>query len=374
MPNEFQFKKNPLRFILEGLAQGDPAYRQLQEQKRARREAMEWDKKKQEIGIKAREALLKTKAKIQVEKESNERERAKEEREDATESLNELMSTGMQGEVLGPPPLGGEMPGMTEEEFLPALYEKTGQLDIPAAGAEQMRQLKFPTAEKPLKPPTVTTATELKRLNADGLISDADYIDSLLKKGTQSPLGAPQKSTIGNLEKRIIAADIALEKMDVIEGLYRPEFLTYKGKGRKWILAEANKLGVIDSSQYLTQYSAWKSQQKLMSLYIRKEITGVAGGEKEMKEIMGNLPDPDKDSAIEYESKFERQKQIYVLTMKVLKKFRDENGFNPTKEQAKGLVENVARQYDIEQMGTLPLPRGNSIESIANEFGLDLGQ
>ena len=106
-----------------------------------------------------------------------------------------------------------------------------------------------------------------------------------------------------------------LEK-DIMEGLrnvnsfretgklFKPEYLTYWGKGEKFIATAADKAGISTAGQkgLIKERAAWFRQAKADFIAYRKWATGVAGGEKEMAEIATSFPDPVKNSPTEYQA------------------------------------------------------------------------
>ncbi|RJO62353.1 MAG: hypothetical protein C4542_04355 [Dehalococcoidia bacterium] len=208
--------------------------------------------------------------------------------------------------------------------------------------------------------PQPTSASELARLNKEGKISETDYIDRLLKTpGTTINVntGELQKATVTDLEKRIIDANESLTKLQEIDKMYDPNFLTYAGRGKAAGLSVLNKAGALEKSDFLKRRSAWHGAQKQWSLLVRKFITGVAGGEREMQEIMGSLPNPDKDSPIEYRAKWGSQRDILRTTIRLLDEFR-QMGIEPTPEQMRQKLmeasvqtgnEDLYAEYGLEQ-------------------------
>lgn len=111
------------------------------------------------------------------------------------------------------------------------------------------------------------------------------------------------KSTQTKLQQDILDADEMLFNLEQAEDLFKEEYLTYKGqvkaKGAKFL----DKLGFDTWDEYLDNQSAWEGIVDKQTLSYRKMITGVAGGEKEMKEIAKTYINTKTDSPTTYKSK-----------------------------------------------------------------------
>ena len=381
----------PAQSILTAISRLDPEIAAAQDARKfareQQRETQRFQLKRDELLGQARESLAKKKAKAQADKEEQERQQKFVEEQDAKEDeqfgINSIIerfaeSREAAGDQFVPGEISPEdrafalkasqqggfdpidairqaefLAGPGEEATKPtALAEKSALIDEIASTLgltpQEVAQAKFRlSGGAPKAGPLPTAISELKRLRdlgpENGGITNEQYIESLLKKGTASTIDL-QKSTLGDIEKEIIDKTISLASMEVVKELFRPEFLTYVGKTKQFILKQADKLGILNRNQYLRQFASWNSTQSLLSLFIRKEITGVAGGEKEMELIMGKLPDADKDTPQVYEAKVERQEQIYLLTIDLLNEFRNSTGFAPSKTQKKELVSRAWKQ------------------------------
>jgi hypothetical protein len=102
------------------------------------------------------------------------------------------------------------------------------------------------------------------------------------------------------LEKGVIKAADHIAVFNRMEMMTDPEFLTYMGQLRKGgeKLAEKAKLPV--DTSFLNNYSEWYQVSKAAFLAYRKWVTGVAGGENEMKEIAKSYPNPDTNSYTQF--------------------------------------------------------------------------
>lgn len=144
-----------------------------------------------------------------------------------------------------------------------------------------------------------------------------------------------QKPVVTELQKNIIKASGQIETLNEIEQSFKPEFLTWAGKGEKFIRRQMDKAGVAtgEQKQETYAYQDWYAPAKQSFLEYRKWITGVAGGEKEMKEIAKSYPDPDRNSPTEYKANLKRTREIIRKIQNVQKTFLEEGITKPTKRQ-----------------------------------------
>jgi hypothetical protein len=96
------------------------------------------------------------------------------------------------------------------------------------------------------------------------------------------------------------------------------------GKGQKIIAEAADKAGIPTRGQkrLIRERSKWFRQAKADFLAYRRWATGVAGGEKELKEIATSYPDPVKNSPTQYMANLngieETTKKILMLNVDFL--------------------------------------------------------
>lgn len=122
-----------------------------------------------------------------------------------------------------------------------------------------------------------------------------------------------EKATKTRIEKEIQEADTrisAFKQMsppDIFErGLFKDEYLTFKGQWKAGLAPWKEKLGMDIDEAWLDARQQWYQLSKAQFLAYRKWVTGVAGGEKEMAEIAKSYPDPDKNSPTEYKANLSR--------------------------------------------------------------------
>lgn len=118
-----------------------------------------------------------------------------------------------------------------------------------------------------------------------------------------------QKSTLGAIDKDIIAGQKMIGQLNEAESLFKPEFLTRGGQAKSFGQEQINKLGFDNNTDFLQAKSKWKTQSKQAFLAYRKWVTGVAGGEKEMAEIATAFPDPDNNSPAQYSANLDQTRK-----------------------------------------------------------------
>ena len=167
--------------------------------------------------------------------------------------------------------------------------------------------------------------------------------------------------------KKISGAETIMVTLNSMEGLYEPEFLTYMGKGKAAVAAQMSKLGITINNEELENFMIRKGKweavnQQFFNAY-RKEITGVAAGEKEIRfleQSVPNINDAPKiylakvklqkeltqkiiDRNKEYLSKgFERTVDVNGLPTGKYKEYLEKNIIKPSETQAKDMAQAFA--------------------------------
>jgi len=193
--------------------------------------------------------------------------------------------------------------------------------------------------DKYVKPDIITLKSadgnDIKSLN----ISDknvASELEDLLKQGytefkqnvNATDASGLSKSTKGKLEKEVIGADKLLGQLEATNIMFEDEFLTYGGKIRYQKLLLLDKAGMEMNDKdraYLRRYSVWDQGNLQYFNQYRKEITGVAAGEKEIAWLEASIPSS-KDSPATYRAKMKNQIRIQKELLAKSKKFRATGG------------------------------------------------
>jgi hypothetical protein len=171
--------------------------------------------------------------------------------------------------------------------------------------------------------------------------------------GINVNVGGPntQKGTKRALEKDIIGGAETLGALESLNQTYDPSFSTYAARGKAWSAEQASKFGINLDNKFLQKYSNWEAQTKKMMFAYRKMVTGVAGGDKEMKAIEDSYINTT-DSAIRYKAKVNMIRNYATALMKRKNEFLSKgiNLENMTKKERADAVRNTPlSQYGFKQ-------------------------
>lgn len=122
--------------------------------------------------------------------------------------------------------------------------------------------------------------------------------------------GGLGKRAQGAAQTEIITNMQAIDRINSLQTLYEPEFLTYKGAAKGAWATFLNKMDPDKRSQFQARRAAFISAANRDFLIFRKWATGVAGGEKEMAEIKRATFSED-DSPQDFEAKMGVAKSLY---------------------------------------------------------------
>lgn len=183
--------------------------------------------------------------------------------------------------------------------------------------------------EKTLNVNTPQGARDAKTLTDNGYT----VIGKSVQAKSVSDLGGISKGATTGAEKLVIGASDLLSKLDVMEAQFEKGFVEYKGKALAFGTQEAQKLGFNTPEKldnFLARKSEWQlANQQFFNNY-RKEITGVAAGEKEIGFLKESIPNID-DAPGVYLSKVRLQKQFTKDLIDRNNKFL-ESGLKATKD------------------------------------------
>ena len=144
-------------------------------------------------------------------------------------------------------------------------------------------------------------------------------------KGTSLTVntGELSKATKSKTEQGIIEADQNLQSFKKTKEMFKPEFLTMFGKGGNVLAITADKVGISTEAQkkLISERTKWFRQAKADFISYRKWATGVAGGEKEYKELATSFPDPVRNSPQQYISNLENLEETTKAILHLNKKF-----------------------------------------------------
>ena len=192
------------------------------------------------------------------------------------------------------------------------------------------------------------------------LFTDKDGNQVYIKKGEVIPKGYKKvqksgvnvsintgdltKPTTTKLQGDIVEATRNIQSFRRTRSLFKPEYLTLFGKGKKLAAETADKLGISSKEQkkLIRDRSKWFRQAKADFIAYRKWATGVAGGEKELREIATSFPDPVNNSPEQYKANLdsieETTKKVLALNKEFLRSGIDLNQpLDKVLEQAKAV-------------------------------------
>jgi len=193
--------------------------------------------------------------------------------------------------------------------------------------------------DKYIKPDIITLKSadgnKIESLN----ISDPDVatkLEDLLKNGytefkqnvTTKDVSGLSKGTKTKVEKELLGADKLLGQLQATNIMFEDEFLRIGGKVRyqKLLLLDKAGIEINDNDRaYLRRYSVWEQGNLQYFNQYRKEITGVAAGEKEIAWLEASIPSS-KDSPATYRAKMKNQIRIQKELMDKSKKFKATGG------------------------------------------------
>lgn len=166
------------------------------------------------------------------------------------------------------------------------------------------------------------------------LFTDEAGNQAYLAKGARVPPGWSRVDKSTGPAVNVYTGDLARTtrtqvEAEIIEGvknvqsfrktgeMFKDEYLEFMGKGKKKIAQMMDKAGISTEEQrkYINDYAQWFRQAKADFIAYRKWATGVAGGEKELREIATAFPDPVENSPEQYKANLE---SIEETTKRVL--------------------------------------------------------
>jgi hypothetical protein len=127
-------------------------------------------------------------------------------------------------------------------------------------------------------------------------------------------VNAVTNSTASQIEQDIIGGDELLVRLESIQNAFSPDFLTYGGAGEAKFANVLNKMDPSRKSEFAAARSEWVADNKQFFNNYRKNITGVAAGEREMADIEASIPNVS-DSPQEYQRKMSKLVQMTRLMM-----------------------------------------------------------
>lgn len=195
-------------------------------------------------------------------------------------------------------------------------------------------------------------------------------------KGVQAgDISQLQKTTATQVEKDIRTGVNLLEDLTLIEASYKPEFSTIEGRVKFNYLKNLDKLNPgalsVDQKQYLASFGVWDANSQQYFNRYRKDITGVAAGEKEIGYLKNSIPS-DTDSPSVYTAKIQNQKKIQERLNNAAADFL-KVGTNVVYKTNKDGSRQYSQEFlDYVKKNKIP-PTGEEIANILRAYKTDRG-
>ena len=121
-----------------------------------------------------------------------------------------------------------------------------------------------------------------------------------------------EKSGVTTAQKKILGAQGLQKTLEIMDVQFEPEFLTYQGKTKAAIAEGLGKLGITSDAEinnFIRRKAEWEAANRQYFNQYRKEITGVAAGEKEIAYLEASIPNVS-DSPAVYKAKIKLQREL----------------------------------------------------------------
>lgn len=176
------------------------------------------------------------------------------------------------------------------------------------------------------------------------------------------------KSGVTAAEKSILGAAGLQKSLEIMDVQFEPEFLTYQGKTKAAIAEGLGKLGITSDAEinnFISRKAEWEAANRQYFNQYRKEITGVAAGEKEIAYLEASIPNIN-DSPAVYKAKIKLQREfnqdIINRNQKFLqtglketrdaqgrptgkyKEYLEKNQIKPTQDKVDGFIQLYANE------------------------------
>ena len=120
------------------------------------------------------------------------------------------------------------------------------------------------------------------------------------------------KAGVTTAEKAVLGAKGLQRTLEIMDVQFEPDFLTYQGKTKAAIAEGLGKLGITSDAEinnFIKRKSEWEAANLQYFNQYRKEITGVAAGEKEIAYLEASIPNIS-DSPAVYKAKIKLQREL----------------------------------------------------------------
>jgi hypothetical protein len=186
-----------------------------------------------------------------------------------------------------------------------------------------------------------------------------------------SDLTTLSKKTTGDIEKKLLSGTQLQDNLVLQEIQFQPEFLTVQGKAKYKVLKAKDLAGLqldADEAAYLGNYSEWQQTNLQYFNQYRKEITGVAAGEKEMSWLQDSIPS-ERDTPTTYQAKLKNQMMIQKQVIENAREFQKTKGAELYTTNADG--DRVYSKEFGEYLKTKVKPSGEFISELFTSYRKD---
>jgi hypothetical protein len=220
---------------------------------------------------------------------------------------------------------------------------------------------------------TINTASKSGLEKATDLINNKGYdkISQSISGKNTSDLTTLSKKTTGDIEKKLLSGTQLQDNLVLQEIQFQPEFLTVQGKVKYKALKAKDLAGLqldADEAAYLGNYSEWQQTNLQYFNQYRKEITGVAAGEKEMSWLQDSIPS-ERDTPTTYQAKLKNQMMIQKQVIENAREFQKTKGAQLYTTNADG--DRVYSKEFGEYLKTKVKPSGEFISELFTSYRKD---
>jgi hypothetical protein len=172
------------------------------------------------------------------------------------------------------------------------------------------------------------------------------------------------KTTLTEAGKKLIGAEELQLTLGDMENLFEPEFLTYIGKGKKFVSDTLSKAGYSNEQidAFAQRKAVWDQSVEQYFNQYRKLITGVAAGEKEIGFLERSIPSKN-DAPNVFMAKVRLQRKLNDAIIERSKRYLSGGGIKTLNE--KGEPTGAYKKY----LESNPVQvQKNDVISIAQEY------
>ena len=255
-------------------------------------------------------------------------------------------------------PQPGQMPSPQQGGIIPQSYE---------GGGDQGGIVPVQTAPQPVQPSPVAPSQEPMVNTPMGPMpkQQADMLGFALAMQGKGDAGkmltgadALGKEAGNQNDKAGLNSIEQSSRLDAIVNKFKPEYQTYDYQLKNWTTSKLDSIGATrgavtqEARQKMAEYTQFKQDAlNNLSAYI-KEITGAAMGVQEEKRIRGGMPDPEKDSPVEFEAKMKNSIATAKLAL-ARHAYLKRNGYDDGSLSALAKGDKLGTVHSIDDMKSI---------------------